>query len=83
MGNKVLEQIQHLPKYKISLGFEEKNVKLMVSLENMTDLQEFSTVNLNSLMYLLVGDSCNNILLYEKFWFVSLVKNKFFLVFVS
>ncbi|RZB40049.1 ATP-dependent DNA helicase HFM1, partial [Asbolus verrucosus] len=68
VGGKILEQIQYLPKYKLKLEVSnKKSLTLIVSLENAVDLQERSTVNRNSFMHLLVGDSSNNILLYEKY----------------
>nr|XP_015837991.1 PREDICTED: probable ATP-dependent DNA helicase HFM1 isoform X3 [Tribolium castaneum] len=75
-GNKILEQIQHLPKYEMELQVHSNTqIKLAISLMNAQDLETKCTVNRNSLMYLLVGDSSNNILLYEKYSHSYFIEN--------
>ncbi|XP_044252465.1 probable ATP-dependent DNA helicase HFM1 [Tribolium madens] len=75
-GNKILEQIQHLPKYEMTLQVQSKaQIKLTVSLINAQHLETKCTVNRNSLMYLLIGDSSNNILLYEKYSHSYFIEN--------
>lgn len=68
MGNKILEQIKYLPKYGLKVDRKDEKVfTLVVTLDNAMDLGEKLTVNRNSIMHLLVGDSDNNVILYEKY----------------
>lgn len=68
MGANILEQIKYLPQYDLKLLLEHNVITIKISLNNASDLEKKSTVNLSSNMYLIVGDSLNNILLiYKKY----------------
>lgn len=69
MGNKLVDEVTHIPSYKMSLEKTSsgKQLELCLSLENVDDMREKSTVNVHSTMILLVGSNSNEILLYEKY----------------
>ncbi|KAF2903956.1 hypothetical protein ILUMI_02218 [Ignelater luminosus] len=70
MGNTIQDQVAHLPDYELFFEdvLHENNltVKLIIRLNNADILKVKSSVNVNSCMNLLVGDTNNNIISYEK-----------------
>lgn len=62
-----MEEASHLPQYTMALEKQENAAKLLITLLNPSELEEKPTLSLDSSMILLVGDSDNNILLYEKY----------------
>lgn len=62
-----MEEASHLPQYTMVLEKQENAAKLLITLLNPSELEEKPTLSLDSSMILLVGDSDNNILLYEKY----------------
>lgn len=66
-GNVIQTKAKHLPRYEMSLNFGTNGVDVAVKLRNVADLQESCTIGETSLMFLLVGDSRDNVLLYEKY----------------
>lgn len=88
-GNNLQELVQHLPQYNVI--FEEidnagSNIPLFnlhISLENAIMIQEKCTANINSGMVLLVGDSLNNIIIYERYRFSILLLCLHFRVLLS
>lgn len=78
-GNNIQELIAHLPKYVLQV-FSEKTengtiIKFSITLTNATDIQIKCTLDKNSYMVLLVGDSFNNIYFYEKYSHDYMIEN--------
>ncbi|KAF7279927.1 hypothetical protein GWI33_006598 [Rhynchophorus ferrugineus] len=66
-GNNIVDHAKHIPRYSMKLVNKNSEIWLEIALENVEDLQVNSTVNLNSTMTLLIGDSDNNLIIYEKY----------------
>lgn len=70
MGNTIQDHVAHLPDYELFLDEvlygNCLSVKLTIRLNNAEILKVNSSVNVNSCVNLLVGDTDNNIILYEK-----------------
>ncbi|CAH0564906.1 unnamed protein product [Brassicogethes aeneus] len=67
-GNKIIDEIKHIPKYEMTLERNNnKTLTLSFGITNPQDLQTQVTGKDSSLMTLLVGDSNNEILLYEQY----------------
>lgn len=69
MGNALMEEVEHIPCYTMTLSKlgNGRQLELCISLENSDDVREKSTVNIHSTMTLLLGSSSNEILVYEKY----------------
>lgn len=69
MGNVLVEEVEHVPIYTMTLKKlgSGRQLELCIILENIDDVREKSTVNIHSTMILLVGSSSNEILVYEKY----------------
>ncbi|XP_060524507.1 uncharacterized protein LOC132700928 [Cylas formicarius] len=74
-GNQIIDQVQHLPRYEIKLEVSDTNIKLTIALANVNALKEKCSVNFESTMTLLVGNSKNEILLYEKYTHECMIHN--------
>ena len=66
------DQIRELPKYSVSIrqiscSNTSVSVQVKVVLENPNDIKSKMTVDPNSVMYFLVGDNLNNVVLLEKY----------------
>ncbi|KAL1512518.1 hypothetical protein ABEB36_002100 [Hypothenemus hampei] len=74
-GSTLVEQARHMPEFNIHLKKLSQTVELTVTLLNPVILEENSTVDMASRMILLVGDSDNRILLYEKYDLSYILEN--------
>lgn len=78
-GNNLQELVEHLPQYNVIFeeidndGSSTPLFNLRISLENAVMIQEKCTANINSGMVLLVGDSLNNVIIYERYRFYMLL----------
>lgn len=71
-GDQIIEQVRHLPRYSMNLenindSENNQKVKLTIELVNVEDIRKKSTMKLESLMILLIGNEENEILLYESY----------------
>lgn len=71
MGSTIQDMVKRLPKYELLVNKEIQEdkilIKLTITMKNAAEVQNCSTLDLDSFMVLLVGDSLNNILVYERY----------------
>lgn len=79
LGNNIQNQIAHLPKYILQVSYDKVEngvtIRFSISLKNASEIQEKCTIDKNSQMVLLIGDSFNNIFIYEKYTHSYLIQN--------
>ncbi|XP_066152085.1 probable ATP-dependent DNA helicase HFM1 [Euwallacea fornicatus] len=66
-GNTLIDEATRLPQYDLDLTKIGDLVEVKLRLLNFTNIQEKCTIDRDSMMTLLVGNSNNDILLYEKY----------------
>lgn len=71
-GNTIQDFVRYLPKYQLLVEKVEENgnivtVKLTANMTNAEDVKEQCSLDIKGFMVLLVGDSSNNILIYERY----------------
>ncbi|VEN38347.1 unnamed protein product [Callosobruchus maculatus] len=79
-GDVLYKQVLHIPKYELKLKKFLENedrcrFELTVNLLNLENIQENCTVNINSVMCLIVGNNKNDILLHERYQHSYLMDN--------
>lgn len=76
MGNNIIEAVSHLPFYDLEMcqtSFSEiAKIEIKIQMKNSDKIREKCTLNVNSIMYLIVGDTQNNVLHFSKLQYVPL-----------
>lgn len=68
LGSNIQDMIKRLPKYELLLDKgKNRQVTLTITIKNAADIEENNLFDLNRFMVLIVGDSSDNILVYERY----------------
>lgn len=79
-GSTIIELVRYIPKYTLQIAHDRMGnniiIRIHVQLRNPTDIEKQCTLDKNTHMVLLVGDSSNTTFIYEKYTHEYMAQNK-------